>query len=171
MKTIKLTKGKEAIIDKKNYEHFMKCKWSYSGNGYAIRRLTIAERNLKQIKCKHVGMHREVLELMGFKNFQDSEHINFNKLDNRESNLRIATRSQNIAHRPKFNGCVSIYKGVSWQNDKQIWRARIAPNRKEIFLGTFKCEEDAAKAYDKAALKIYGKFAVLNFPGELNVNI
>lgn len=59
--------------------------------------------------------------------------------------------------------CTSKYKGVSWRVDGNCWRAVIMVNYKKISLGSFSDEENAAKAYDKAALKYFGEFAVLNF--------
>jgi hypothetical protein len=56
----------------------------------------------------------------------------------------------------------SLYKGVSWDNSVRKWLARIQVAKKNMRLGYFKCEQDAALAYNEAATKYYGAFAKLN---------
>ena len=58
----------------------------------------------------------------------------------------------------------SLYRGVSRNRERQTWRAFIKKNRKSTFIGSFSDEISAAKAYDAAAIKMFGKFARLNFP-------
>jgi len=114
-------------------------------------------------KKAYIRMHREII------NPPDHlvvDHINHNGLDNRKANLRPATRAQNNYNRIaiKRKNVSSKYKGVAWNKDKNKWRARIHFNGKLIFLGYFKDEIQAAKTYDEAAKKYYGRFAYLNFP-------
>lgn len=88
------------------------------------------------------------------------DHVN-GKLDNK--NLRLATRSQNQHNRAKRNmKTVSKYKGVIWSKQRNKWKARIYVNKKCYWLGYFTCEKEAAKAYNEAAVKMIGAFAVLN---------
>lgn len=98
------------------------------------------------------------------------DHENRNGLDNRRGNLRIATHSQNSCNRLKpASSATSRYKGVYLARDqvrKSPWRAKIYVNRKKIHLGYFADEREAAMAYDEAALRLHGVFAVLNFPIE-----
>lgn len=93
---------------------------------------------------------------------QQIDHINHNGLDNRKQNLRIATVNQNAANRHKRIGDhQSCFKGVG-RNGKG-WKSQIRFNGKLIYLGHFDSEKEAAQAYDKAALKLFGEFAFLNF--------
>ena len=93
------------------------------------------------------------------------DHINHDGMDNRNANLRAATKAQNSYNRKKISRpCSSKYKGVSWHKKSSKWEASITFEYKGIHLGIFKNEIDAAKAYDKAAKKYHKEFAALNFP-------
>ena len=107
-------------------------------------------------------MHREVIHPPD-NLFVD--HINHNGLDNRKANLRLATYAQNSYNRKQFRKRqTSKYTGVSWIKQIKKWRVIICYNGKKKFIGYFKDEKQAAKAYDKAAKKYHGEFASLNFP-------
>lgn len=92
------------------------------------------------------------------------DHINGDPLDNRRGNLRICTVQQNNWNRKRRPNGSSSFKGVSAVGGR--FTAHIAPNGKMIYLGSFETEEEAARAYDKAAREHYGEFACLNFPSD-----
>lgn len=101
-------------------------------------------------------------------NCQDTyivDHINGNPMDNRRSNLRITTQNHNNMNAKKRKNSKSIYKGVCPTYKKTgLWTAQIQHNYKKYTIGTkFTSEEEAAKAYDKRALELFGQFAKLNF--------
>lgn len=150
---IPLTQSKQAIVDEDNYCNLIKYNWHYTNYGYAARR---DNKNNKMVL-----MHRYIL------NTSENEiydHKNRNPLDNRKCNLRKCDRSQNGAN-SKQRSSKSGYRGVS-QHVSGLWHARTNYKRKEISIGYFKSKEDAARARDKIARKIFGEFAVLNFPCE-----
>jgi hypothetical protein len=91
------------------------------------------------------------------------DHVDGNGLNNRRSNLRPATKSQNGANARKNPGKTSRYKGVFWDRQRSAWQAKIMVNRQQINLGRFANEEDAALAYDLAAREAFGEFALANF--------
>ncbi len=91
------------------------------------------------------------------------DHRDGQGLDNRRSNLRPATSSQNAMNCRKNRTGTSIFKGVSFASGRNLWKAEICINRKRIFIGRFAVEEDAARAYDAKAIELFGDFAVLNF--------
>ncbi len=97
---------------------------------------------------------------------QQIDHVNHDRADNRLSNLREATSSQNNANTSSVKNASSAYLGVSWNKASRKWRAQIRENGCIKYLGSFNCEAKAARAYDKSAKEIYGKFARLNFTGE-----
>lgn len=94
------------------------------------------------------------------------DHINRNGLDNREENLRWATRSQNMANGTKLKVNTSGYRGVSkyLRSKSNPWRAYCTKNKKVRHIGYFSTAEEAAKAYDKVAKEVHGRFAYQNFP-------
>ena len=156
MKHIELTQGKQAIVDDEDFEMLSKYKWHAQRNNrawYALRH----EWNGGNKKA--FGMHRVVMNAPVGKQV---DHINHNGLDNRKINLRLCTATQNKANRLKPLGGKSKYKGVSLT--RCGWDAKIECKGKRYYLGSFKDEVDAAKAYDKAACELFGEFACLNFP-------
>jgi len=160
---IPLTQGKFAIVDPQDYERLRAIKW-HANQGpqtwYAVHSLT----NGRNAKRKNLQMHNLVLDVPPG---MYADHVNHNGLDNRKANLRAVTHTQNVWHRRKFRPpSRSKYKGVDWAKDMKRWRARIRVNGKRIYLGSFENELDAAKAYDAAARKHHGDFAVANFTSQ-----
>lgn len=100
---------------------------------------------------------------------RETDHINGDGLDNRRSNLRIATCSQNSANmwkprRPDGSATSSRFKGVSWDRSRSKWQSKITTDGRCKNLGRYDSEEAAARAYDAAAEAQWGAFARLNFP-------
>lgn len=88
------------------------------------------------------------------------DHINCDPLDNRRSNLRLATRAQNARNRNRASGR-SRFKGVH-KGEGGRWSAQISVNGKNRRAGCYLTEEEAAQAYDAAALELHGEFARTN---------
>ena len=82
------------------------------------------------------------------------DHINGDKSDNRFSNLRPATVSQNSMNRPKQTNNTSGYKGVLWDKSKEKWKAQI----KSRFIGYYNTAEAAHQAYIKVAEREFGEY-------------
>lgn len=87
------------------------------------------------------------------------DHINGNRTDNRICNLRLATTRQNQGNRRLQKNNMSGVKGVSWHAAHQKWMATIRKNGRKTHLGYFANKEEAASAYQKAAILIFGQFA------------
>ena len=154
MKEIKLTQGKVAFVDDEDYDFLTQWKWYYH-NGYA-------KRHGPRPKRPMIYMHRVILERMGFTDFEECDHMNRDGIDNRKRNLRPATRQQNVCNRGRLRNNTSGYVGVAWHKDAEKWHARIMINGECLSLGLYENKEDAARAYNKAARKYHGEFAVLN---------
>lgn len=158
MKKIPLTQRQYALVDDKDFEWLSRWGWyahKTSGGGFRAGR-SISVKG----KRRMLYLHRVIMNApAGF----DVDHINHNQLDNRRCNLRVATHAQNLWNSKKRKGCSSKYKGVYWAKRDNRWSAAIESEGKRYFLGNYKDEIDAAKAYDKAATKYFGEHANLNF--------
>ena len=91
------------------------------------------------------------------------DHINQNKLDNRKSNLRLCSHSQNGINKYKQSNNSSGFKGVCFNKRRQKFMAFINKDKKRTYIGYFETAEEAGKAYDKKAKELFGEFACLNF--------
>jgi hypothetical protein len=162
MKEISLTKGKLALVDDEDFEYLNQWKWYCSPFGYALRSQS---RRLPGPRIA-IKMHRVVCNTP---EDMETDHINGNKLDNRRSNLRACTRSENQHNRNKLVGNTSGFKGVTWHIKSKKWASYIVVNNHQIYLGLFQDIIDAANAYDSSAKKYFGEFARLNFPERVTI--
>ena len=97
----------------------------------------------------------------GFGRHPVVDHVNHDTLDNRKSNLRVCSNRENMMNQVQ-NGGSSKYKGVSFSKKQRKYAAYISIDRRRRHLGTFETEEEAAIAYNTAAIEHYGEFAYLN---------
>jgi hypothetical protein len=147
---IELTNGGVALCDERDYDELSVHSWFH----VVDRNVTYAARSIGFNRI--LRMHTQIMLSNG------SDHIDGNGLDNRRSNLRNATNSQNQMNRGKHAPATSKFKGVGWHGRDKRWIARIKANGKRIQLGSFKDEASAAEAYDKAAFLYFGEYARLN---------
>lgn len=117
-----------------------------------------------KFKGKDYGVHRLVYFLYHEQNPKDFdvEHKDGNKLNNEITNLRLATRQLNNANTRSAKNSSSKYKGVSWNKKLNKWSVCITKDYKQLYLGLFTCEEQAALTYNKHAKLLYGEYALLN---------
>lgn len=146
--------GLVALVDDEDYELVSRYRWWSDKHG---PNLLYARQARPEFRLMHVV-------LMGTNTGID--HADHDGLNNQRSNLRPATRGQNAANSRKRDGLTSVYKGVSrCLHGRKRWQASIGGSASvRRSLGRFVSEEDAARAYDVAAVELYGEFAWLNFP-------
>ena len=165
MKLIPLSKrGKKnsgkyfAMVDDADFDWLNQWNWYVN----VAKNTYYALRETRAGSSKAVLMHRLILGLN--KSRLHGDHIDHNGLNNQRSNIRIATRSQNVANRKSSKNSSSKYLGVTLKKGKYTyWYAQIEKEGKVFSLGTHKFEEDAARAYDAKAKELHGEFANLNF--------
>ncbi len=148
----------ETIFDLKYKEEIEKYKWRMS-NKYVVS--TWIDTNNKK---HNMYLHQAIIQLSGQEVpiGYEIDHIDRNPLNNLENNLRVCTISQNRQNVDIKCNNSSGYKGIVWHKKDKKWYARIRINNQIINIGIFNTPEDAAKAYDVAAIKYHGEFAVLN---------
>ena len=151
---IPLTKGKFSIVDEADYEWLSKKKWC----AHHCRGRFVAVHNYRKGgKMIHVQMHRLIMQPSAG---MQIDHINGDTLDNRRCNLRICTNAENCRNR-KYKESVHGYKGVAPVRNGR-WGARICINYRQSWLGSYDTIEEAARAYNEAAIRIHGNYALLN---------
>lgn len=140
------TKGLYSLIDDNDFDKVSNYTWGKIKDGYAYN----YETGL---------MHRLIMNCPSDKVV---DHINHDVLDNRKSNLRICTHSQNMKNTKNYNKGISKYKGVYWEKRYLKWFSTIRVDNRCVYLGSFESEIEAAKEYNKACEKYNGEFACLN---------
>lgn len=157
---IPLSQGKFTLIDEEDLPLVSRHSWyateSDAGIWYAF-----AGYQDEYGRTRQLAMHRFLLDPP---DALDVDHVNSDGLDNRRSNLRIATRQQNTFNQRLRSTNKSGYKGVSYCRQTSRWKAQIKFEGRAVTLGRFDTAECAAMEYDKAARLIHREFARLNFP-------
>ena len=160
-KQIKLDNGMEVIVSTADYKRLSEHAWKAVPSGrnfYAYRNTKSGQLFMHKDVAVKAGIYRTGLEL---------DHKNNNTLDCRRSNLRAATRNENLSNRAKFTTydgkpCTSQFKGVTLSGNKQKWISQLRNEGQLYYLGTFDTQEEAAVAYNRAAKEFFGEFAQLN---------
>lgn len=119
---------------------------------------TSGYRRIK-IKGKTIYEHRlACIYMTGDTSFKDVDHINLDKSDNKWSNIRKVTRSQNCMNKDVGAYSTTGVKGVTWRKDLNKYLAKITLSGKVSYLGVFSEIEDARNAYNVAMAKLHGDY-------------
>lgn len=163
VKEIELTQGKVALVDDADFEWLSQFRWhvckSKVSNTFYAARWTLRVDGVRS----YVLMHRLIIEASST---EQTDHKDGNGLNNTRENLRSCSNTENQQNKPMQLNNTSGYKGVSMHKHTRRWRASISHEGRHKHIGYFDTPEDAAVAYDKTALELYGNFARLNFPQE-----
>lgn len=157
MKHIKMSGGYLSLVDDEDYYDLIKFRWTYQKAIKGRSKVVYAKRFIR--KGEYEFMHRRIMKA---EKGRCVDHIDGNGLNNCRSNLRMCSQKENSANTRKHKSSSSRFKGVHFYARYRSWMAYICPNRRKIHLGYFKTEEEAAQAYNKAALLYFGEFARLN---------
>ena len=168
---IELTRGRIAIVDDIDGD-LGQLNWQASPEGSKSRPLWYAKRFSSRATGKRgIRMHRVILERMLGRTLvrgEQVDHIDHNGLNNRRSNLRLATSSENHWNQRSFGRPKhSVYRGVTWHKGAKKWRARINIDGKQIHLGYYDDQVIAGKAFDNALREFSPEFGAFNFPCEV----
>ena len=159
MKQIPLSQGKVALVDDQDHEMLMQWKWAatehHGGKFYAKTNYTLPDG-----KKTVLYMHRVIMKpLTG----QVVDHADHDGLNNQRANLRVTSQMNNRRYQRNVRANKTGFKGVKVEGKR--FAALICANYKTHRVGSFSTAEEAARAYDKAALEMFGPdFAALNFP-------
>ena len=157
MKLIPLTQGKFALVDDAEAGKVLPWKWyaQKDKNTFYAKRC-VRKPDGTRMKLQ---MHRVI---MGITNHSiQVDHRSGNGLDNRRSNLRVATHGQNQRNAAKRKDNTSGMRGVGWNKHAGKWQARIRANGKRIHLGYFTDIAAAKAARTAAELKYHGQFSAV----------
>jgi len=155
---IELTKGGFTEIDDQDESLARAFKWRRHEDKRGTNRTEYAAHSVK--KGVTLFLHRLIMQA---KAGETVDHRDGNGLNNKRDNLRLCTQSQNRANGRQWKIPKSGFRGV-YQN-REKWVAMISQDGNKLkHLGTFQSKEEAAIAYDNAALERWGEFARLNFP-------
>lgn len=146
---IPLTKGKNAVIDECSKDTVSRYIWHFDGKYAATNTVVNGKR-------KKIRMHRLLLDAPSG---LDIDHINGDRLDNRLTNLRVCTRSQNLRNQGLRSNNSSGYRGITYYKPYKKWAAQIYIDGKNKRIGYFDDLASAVDAYNEDAKKYYKNFA------------
>jgi hypothetical protein len=161
-RTVQLHDGRNTLIDDDAYAEISRWKWRAQCRDRASTRRKhyyACCMTFNNGQRAPISVHRI---LAGATKGVEVDHRNGDGLDNRRDNLRLCTKTENKRNVRSTWGR-SKYKGISYDSRKRAWRARLKrADGVRISLGLHSTEEDAARAYDCAAIEHYGEFAATN---------
>lgn len=150
------TKNGEFLFDLEDYDKIKDFCWNIGTDGYVETKF----------KKEEITLHRLVLGICGKEEYEniDVDHIHGreSRHDNRKSNLRLATRTQNNMNKGLQRNNTSGVTGVYYDENASLWVAQMGLNGRNIHLGRYQLKEDAVKARKEAEEKYFGEWSYDN---------
>lgn len=155
------------FIDGEDFEKIKNFNWNLNGSSKSNVSYVRAHWVKNNKKCS-ILLHRLITDCPADMIVDHKDH---NPLNNCRDNLRICTRSNNGMNmiKPAY-AITSSYKGVFYNKRIKRYIAQIGHRSSESYIGCFKTELAAAKAYNIKARELFGEFALLNDVDEKNIN-
>lgn len=141
------------LVDTDNIDKIKNHCWGEHGSGYAYTNNRIGKGVKNRVTLL---LHRMLLDVSGDTQI---DHINGNRLDNRECNLRTCTKATNARNRTLVCNNTSGSSGVTWLKGREMWEAYITINKRWLYLGAYRIKQDAIDARHEAEIKYFGEFA------------
>lgn len=152
------TKNEPILFDLEDYDKIKDYCWYIDPDGYARTNVTL-ENGKRTMWMMHSLITNTIDNPL---HMADHIHGNNTRLDNRKSNLRVATKSQNNINQKIRKDNSSGYKGINWDKQHNKWVVRIQTNNKRVFIGRYKSLDDAIAARQKAEDKYHGEWSYDN---------
>lgn len=149
---IQLSNGNWSLVSPEDVEYLRGYGWVETPSGYARRGAT-----------KHTSLHRTVMERKmerSLDRYEEVDHINGNRLDNRRSNLRLSTRNQNMRNQHRSSGATGR---IGVNRIASGYRSYLVVHYKQVHVGVFSSADEAAWMRDQWAIELHGEYARLNF--------
>jgi hypothetical protein len=152
---IPLTKGKYTVVSTSRFDWLNQWQWfaqwdSTTKSFYAMRNIPSAKRKQTMLSM--------AAAIVGPRRGKFADHISGNTLDNRDENLREATKRQNAVNRRLKTTNTSGFTGVSWNKQNKMWSAQICIGGRQKSLGYFTTKEEAVATRLNAQEKHYKTF-------------
>ena len=151
-------KGEEFYFDLADYDLIKKYCWCIDNGGYVVAKESLTNKTVK--------LHRLVMGCVG-----DSatiiDHVDRNKNNNRKSNLRMCTQTENTRNKSIFKNNKSGVTGVFFRKQINKWVAQIQVSGRHIYLGAYEDKEEAIKSRIEAEIKYFGEFSP-NYKNQYN---
>lgn len=151
----------KTMIDFEDVDRCDCFKWTFN----AVKK-SVTTTMLVDGEKKNVSLPRFLMDVHNKPHTTQVDHISRDHLDNRKSNLRICTPSENSRNSKMYSTNTTGFRGVIFRKDTSKYAAQIWHNNQRIGLGCFETPEEAALVYNEAAKKYHGKFAKLNKIGD-----
>lgn len=157
MKIISLSRGLVTVVDDEDFDYLM--RWVWHAMKSRNRFYAAGSQTYPDGTTQHFLMHRIIMKATPD---QFVDHRSRDSLDNRKENLRFCTNGENQMNAGIPSHNTSGFKGVSRTRQGDKWRATIQLHGVSKQLGVFLTPQEAAAAYDEAAVLHFGGFALTN---------